>query len=358
MDNLYAVILAGGSGTRLWPRSRANRPKQLLDLVSDQTMIQQTVNRLLPLIPIERICIMTGAPHAAETRKQLPTLPAENLFIEPSGRGTGPCVALAAAYLQRRNPEAVMASLHADHFIPQEDLFREALRASYEVAERRMLVTLGAAPTYAETGYGYIERGEALPVANDYAVYRIARFTEKPNIVTARHMLETGKFSWNTGMFSWRVDVILAEFMRYLPNFMRQLDDLMAAHGTPQADETLKRIWPHVKNETIDKGIMERTDKAAVIPVEIGWSDIGSWAALHELLPQNSEGNVVRGKHIGYDTHDSLIHSNGKLIATVGLRGIVIVETDDAILICPKERAQDVKEIVEQLKKQQRTELL
>jgi mannose-1-phosphate guanylyltransferase len=358
MENLYAVILAGGSGTRLWPRSRAHRPKQLLDLVSDQTMIQQTVNRLLPLIPIERICIMTGAQHAAETRKQLPNLPTENLFSEPLGRGTAPCVALAAAYLQRRDPEAVMASLHADHFIPYEDLFREALRASYEVAQRRLLVTLGATPTYPETGYGYIERGEALPVANDHAVYRIARFTEKPNVVTARHMIETGNFSWNTGMFTWRVDVILAEFTRYLPNFMRQLDDIIGAYGTARASETLNRIWPHVKNETIDKGIMERTDKAAVIPVEIGWSDIGSWATLHDLLPKNPEGNVVRGHHIGYDTHNSLIYSNGKLIATVGLRDLVIVETDDAILICPKERAQDVKEIVEQLKKQQHTELL
>ena len=358
MDTLYAVILAGGSGTRLWPRSRIHRPKQLLDLVSDQTMIQQTVQRLLPLMPLERICIMTSAHQAALIQRQLPDLPNENMFIEPMGRGTGPCVALAAEYLRRRDPAAVMASLHADHFIPQEEQFREALRASYDVAQRGMLVTLGAAPTYPETGYGYIERGEVLPMANGHDVYRIARFVEKPAAATAKQMIVSGRYMWNTGMFTWRVDMILSEFRLYQAEFMRQLEDIAAAIGAPQERETLNRLWPQVKNETIDRGIMERTAHAAVIPVNIGWSDIGSWAALHDLLEKDEHGNVVRGQHLGVDTHDSLIHGQSKLIATVGLTDVIVVETDDAILICAKERAQDVKEIVEQLKKQGRTELV
>ncbi len=358
MQNLFAVILAGGSGTRLWPRSRATRPKQFLDLVSDQTMVQQTVNRLLPLIPVEHIYFVAGAPHAGEMRKQVPDVPEENLIIEPTARGTGPCVALAAAYLRRRDPDATMVSLHADHFILHEDRFRDALRASHAMAQQKMLVTLGATPTYAETGYGYIERGEALPDIDQQKVFRIARFTEKPDPETAERMTASGRYYWNTGMFTWRVDTILEAFAQWMPEFNRQLQSIARALGTAHESETLNRIWPQVKVETIDRGIMEHATNAAVIPVDIGWSDIGSWAALDDLLEADEQGNVVRGDHLIIDTHDSFIHSNGKLIAIIGLRELIVVETEDTILICPKHRAQEVKDIVEQLKQQKREHLI
>ncbi|TMC58242.1 MAG: mannose-1-phosphate guanyltransferase [Chloroflexi bacterium] len=355
MDNLYAVILAGGSGTRLWPRSRTNRPKQFLDLMADETMIQQTVRRLLPIIPLERICFMVGDQHATEIQRELPSVPSDNIFMEPEARGTGPSVGLAAAYLQQRNPDAVMCSLHADHFIADEEGFRNALRSSYEVAQRGLLVTMGATPTFPEIGYGYIECGEALAPAGGHHVYRINRFVEKPALPAAEQMLASGGYLWNTGMFTWRLDTIMTAFAHWMPEFHGQLETI-----TRNLDDRdlLALLWSQVASQTIDRGIMERADNGAVVPIDIGWSDIGSWATLHDLLVADEFGNVVKGDHLAIDTHKSFIHANGKLIATIGVRDIIVVETEDAILICAKDRAQEVKDIVEKLRESKRTDLL
>ncbi|MBI5877832.1 MAG: mannose-1-phosphate guanylyltransferase [Chloroflexi bacterium] len=350
--NLYAVILAGGSGTRLWPRSRGGHPKQFLDLAGDRTMIQQTVNRVRPLIPLDRIYFLVGSRHAAQLREQLPGVPANNVIVEPSAKGTGPCVGLAAMLIRQRDPNATMTSLHADHFIRDEAGFRTSLQTCHALAQRGLLVTMGAAPTYPETGYGYIERGDALEPACAQAAYRIARFTEKPDRDTAERMMATGRYYWNTGMFTWRVDTILDAFRQHMPAFSAQLDTIA------QAPEQLPAIWTQVVNETIDRGIMERATNAAVLPIDIGWSDIGSWASLHDLLPADANGNVVLGDHVAIDTHGSFIRSNGKLIATLGVSNLIVVETDDAILICPKDRAQDVKLVVDQLKADRRDALL
>jgi mannose-1-phosphate guanylyltransferase len=352
VNDLYAVILAGGSGTRLWPRSRTNRPKQFLDLISDRTMIQQTVDRLLPILPPERICFIVGRHHEAELRRQLPAIPAENIYLEPCARGTGPCVGLAAMYLRRRDPNATMVSLHADHYIEHEDSFREALGVSYEIASRGMLVTMGATPTYPETGYGYIERGEPIPAPDGHPVFRIARFREKPDRATAERMIASGRYYWNTGMFTWRLDTIMSAFERWMPEFAQQL-------ATIESDSTrLEPVWGQIRNETIDRGIMERADNSAVVSIDIGWNDIGSWATLYDLLPHDTDGNVVHGDHLTVGTTGSLIHAEGKLIATIGLNDVIVVETDDAILICAKDRAQDVKQIVDQLKQKQRATLI
>ncbi len=355
MQNLYAVILAGGSGTRLWPRSRSSRPKQFLDLVADETMIQQTVRRVLPIIPSERICFIVGEQHVAEIQRQLPAVPKENIFVEPAARGTGPCVGLAAAYLRQRDPDATMCSLHADHFIRDAEGFRDALRTSYEAAQHAMLVTIGAKPTYPETGYGYVECGDEVAHANGRSVYRITRFTEKPQRAVAEQMIASGRCLWNTGMFTWRVDAIMAAFERWMPEFHQQLDEIACAFDDT---DSLARLWSRVANQTIDRGIMERADNGAVVPIDIGWSDIGSWATLHGLLAADENGNVVRGDHLAIDTHKSLIHANGKLIVTIGVSDIIVVETDDAILICAKERAQEVKDVVDMLRTSKRTQLL
>lgn len=344
MHNLYAVILAGGSGTRLWPRSRAHHPKQFLDLIGERTLIQQTVDRLLPALPAERICVIVGKHHAAELRSQLPGLPVENIFIEPAGRGTGPCVGLAAAYLRQRDPDATMVSLHADHFIARADLYREALAECYAIAQTGMLVTMGAKPAYPETGYGYIECGAPLPGSGALPAFRIKRFQEKPDHATAEQMIASGRFFWNTGMFTWRVDTILSAFERWMPDFAQQLA------GIERDPAVLESVWPQVKLETIDRGIMEHADNAAVVAIDIGWNDIGSWATLLDLLPADGDGNVVHGDHLHKDTSNSLVYGNHKLIVTIGVNNLIVVETDDAILICPKERAQDVKDIVEMLK--------
>ena len=351
MEKLYAVILAGGSGTRLWPRSRAHHPKQFLDLIGERTMIQQTVDRLLPVLPAERICFIVGKHHAAELRRQLPMIPPQNIFIEPLGRGTGPCVGLAAATLRQRDPDATMVSLHADHFIARADLFRAALSECCQIAQSGMLVTMGAKPAYPETGYGYIECGEPLAGAGALPAFRIKRFQEKPDRATAEQMIASGRFFWNTGMFTWRVDTILAAFERWMPEFAQQLA------GIAGAPDTLDTVWPQVRMETIDRGIMEHAENAAVVAIDIGWSDIGSWATLLDLLPADADGNVVHGDHLHKDTSNSLVYGNHKLIVTIGVNNLIVVETDDAILICPKERAQDVKDIVEMLKHQQRAQL-
>jgi mannose-1-phosphate guanylyltransferase len=283
-------------------------------------------------------------------REQVPDLPAENYIIEPSGRGTAPCIALSALYLRRLNPEAIMAVLTADHFIEKWELFRQALAEAGRLARQGYLVTLGIKPTFPSTGYGYILRDEPLSCGGDLEAYRVKRFTEKPDQPTARKFVATGRYYWNSGMFIWRVADVMAEFHRQMRPLFDQLVEIDSAIGTPQEKEVLERVWPEVEKQTIDYGIMEGARDVAVIPVDIGWSDVGSWATLLDLLPGDEDGNVVTGRHLGIDTRRTLFYSPDRLVATVGLEEMIVVDTGDALLICPKDRAQDVKKIVEELK--------
>ncbi len=346
---LYALIMAGGSGTRLWPRSRGSRPKQLLSLLSERTMLQEACQRIAPLVPDDKIFVVTSEVYTDVVRRQIPQVPTANIIGEPEGHGTAPCIGLSALYLRRLDREAVMAVLTADHYIEKADELRRALAAAAQVAEEGHLVTLGIEPDRPATGYGYIERAEKLAQVGRHEVYRVEKFTEKPDPATAKAFVESGRYYWNSGMFIWKVSVILREFQKLMPQLYSQLMEIDAALGTAEERAVLERIWPQVENETIDYGIMERAEDVAVIPVDIGWSDVGSWATLYELLPADGEGNVVVGQHIGLDTTGCLIHGSRRLVATIGLENMIVVDTEDALLICPKERAQDVRDLVEKL---------
>jgi mannose-1-phosphate guanylyltransferase len=347
---IYAFIMAGGVGSRLWPRSRKNTPKQFLDLISDETMLQDAFQRLLPLIPAERILVGTGAEYVSLVREQLPDLPPGNIVVEPSGRGTAPAIGLGAIHIHHHHPEAVMAVVTADHHIGEASRFRGALAVAAQVAQDGHLVTLGIKPTFPSTGYGYIRRGEQLTQLDGFDVYRAIRFTEKPDAAMARAFLDSGLYSWNSGMFVWKAQAIRAEFRRQMPQLHTQLGEIERAFGTPDAEAVLERVWADVQKQTIDYGIMERAHNVAVIPVRIGWNDIGSWKTLKELLEADENGNVLAGDHVALDTQNTLIYSPHKLVATIGLKDLIIVETEDALLVCSQDQCQDVRKVVETLR--------
>jgi len=347
---VYALVMAGGVGSRLWPRSRKQTPKQLLNLTSERTMFQEAVARLAPLFEAEHIFVVASASYVPAMREQVPELLPQNYIVEPSGHGTAPCIGLAALYLRRLDPDVIMAVLTADHFIERGDAFREALEAAGRLAWQSRLVTLGIKPTFPSTGYGYILRDEKLADLGSLEAYKVKRFTEKPDLPTARKFLATGRYYWNSGMFVWRVGDVMAEFRRQMPELYQQLIEIEAAIDTPEEEKVLERVWSEVENQTIDYGIMEGARNVAVIPVDFGWSDVGGWATLLDILPGDGDGNVVTGRHLGIDTKRTLVYSPRRLVATLGLEDMIVVDTGDALLVCPKDRAQDVKRIVDELK--------
>ena len=346
----YAVIMAGGSGTRLWPLSRQNRPKQALTLIGQRTMFQHAVDRITPLFPPERILVVTRSEHASLLMDQVPEWLPNNFIVEPEGRGTAPAIGLAAIHLRRKDPDAMMAVLTADHYITETAGFRQALMAAAQVAEDGHSVVLGIKPTSPSTGYGYIHQGASLCRVDGPPTFHVERFVEKPDLETATRMMESGEYSWNSGMFIWRVDRILGEFQRQMPEFYAQLTKVDAALGMPAYAATLNHVWPQVTKQTIDYGVMEGAKDVAVIPVSIGWTDVGSWGSLLTLLPADENGNILIGPHIGINTRDTLTFSEKRLIATIGVQGLVIVDTEDALLVCPKEQEQQVRELVGKLK--------
>ncbi len=358
-EHYYALIMAGGSGTRLWPLSRERRPKQVLPLLSDRTMFQIAVERLAPLFTPDQTFVVTGRDQANLLHAQESGIPPENFIVEPLGRGTAPAIALSALHLRRRDPQAVMAVLTADHSIADEPGFRRVLATAAKVAERGRLVTLGVTPDTATTGYGYIERGDAIENVDGILAYAVTAFREKPNQAVAERFLADGLHSWNSGMFIWRVDRFMAELARTMPEFIAQLEEVDRVLGTPQADETLARVWSRVASQTVDYGVMEKARDVAVILVDIGWSDVGSWASLLDILPGDEKGNVtLHAEHLAVDSRNVLVHGHGRLVATIGLKDVIVIDTEDALLVCARDRAEQVKHLVERLKQDGRNNYL
>lgn len=358
-DHLYALIMAGGTGTRLWPLSRERRPKQVLPLVGERTMFQISVERLAPLFTPDRIYVVAGRSMISILYAQESGIPPENFIVEPMGRGTAPAIGLSAMRLRRRDPAAIMIVLTADHYIADADGFRRVLATAAKVAEHGHLVTLGVTPDYPATGYGYIERSNAVDNVDGILAYSVLAFREKPSLAVAERFVADGLHSWNSGMFIWRIDRFLAELARTMPEFYAQLEEIERAAGTPQEQEILEAVWPRIAAQTIDYGVMEKAQNVAVIPIDIGWSDVGSWASLLDILPTDENGNVtLHTEHLALDGRNVLVYGQGRLVATIGLESIIIVDTDDALFVCAKDRAEQVKDIVERLKQHRRDEYL
>jgi len=361
MDHTYAVIMAGGGGTRLWPISRKKHPKHVLPLLGERTLFQSTVDRLVGFIPLEQIYIVTTAEQEQELKDQAPELPVKNFLIEPMPRGTASVVGFAAAVLLKHDPQAVMLVLPSDHFIRNRDLFHLVLRVAVDVARKDYLVTLGITPTYPATGYGYIQREASLPERFDYPVYRVAQFTEKPDEAKARLMMTSRDYSWNSGMFIWRADRILDEFARQMPDLKAALDRIAEAWGDSEQGTRLESEWSRLESKTIDYGIMEHALNVAVLPAGgLDWSDVGSWDSLFDVLLPDEGGNVVvNSLHLPLDTHNSLVYSTGKkLVVTIGVDDLILVDSEDALLVCHRDQAQQVRQVIEKLKKQNQDEYL
>ncbi|MFN2202575.1 MAG: mannose-1-phosphate guanylyltransferase [Caldilineaceae bacterium] len=357
-SQLYVAILAGGVGTRLWPGSRSGRPKQFSDLTgSGSSLIQATVDRLDGVASPEQIVIVTGAQYGSLISQQLPFLAESQMILEPSGRNTAPAVGLAALYARRRNPNAILASLHSDHVIADTPAFQNALCCAAAVAKDGYIVTLGILPTSAHTGFGYIERGKALAMApNDCTlpVYTVNRFLEKPSQEVAEEFFLGGAHYWNAGIFVARADRFLAEYKRQQPALYAALEAIDALEDRDLSSEVRRTsfvdAWHEVPSISIDHGIMERAADVAVIPLDAGWNDVGSWDALDEVLPATQRGNlVVRGKLIDLDSSNNIVSSDRALVALIGVHDMVVVDTGDAVLIGRKEEMQRVREIVDRL---------
>ncbi|HVM75937.1 MAG TPA: sugar phosphate nucleotidyltransferase [Candidatus Saccharimonadales bacterium] len=348
--SVHAVILAGGRGTRFWPRSRTKTPKQLLNIVGKATMLKQTVERLRPLIPAERIWTVTNAEQVAPLRKQLPLPARKRVLTEPIGRNTAAAIALAAIHVrQLAKGDALLAVLPADHYIAQPERYRRVVSAALElVREPGRIAVLGIPPTRPDTGFGYIELTDDR-LQGDIPAYVVRRFTEKPALALAKEYVASGLYQWNAGMFFWRVSTFLDALKEYLPKTYELIDELSGQIGKRGYEKQLKHIYPKLENISVDYAVLEKARNVVAVPAEIGWSDIGSWAAVYELLARRAGENIFAGEGQTLDAEGNFLWSPKKFIAAIGVRDLVVVETPDALLICPRDRAQDVSKIVKSL---------
>lgn len=354
-----AVIMAGGRGERFWPKSRNSCPKQFLSLTKDgETMIQKTVKRLMPLVEAEDIFIVTNSAYIGLVNEQLPQIPAENILAEPCARNTAPCIAFAAAVIQKKYEDAVMLVLPSDHLIGYEDLYANTLKKAIKVSmEGNNLVTIGITPDCPETGYGYINfSSQTSDIVSD--AYKVKRFVEKPDLPTAKEYLASGKYLWNSGMFVWKASAIMYNLQKFMPNIYEGALKIGESYGTAEFEEVLRKEFYAFTSESVDFGIMEKADDIYTIPGSFGWDDVGNWLAVERINEVDNDKNYIEGNVISIGSERTTICGGKRLIAAVGVDDIIIVDTDDAVLICSKNSTQDVKKVIAQLNEQGRTDLV
>ncbi|MCD7964923.1 MAG: mannose-1-phosphate guanylyltransferase [Clostridiaceae bacterium] len=344
-----ALIMAGGRGERFWPKSRKNLPKQFLSLTDDgKTMIQLTVERILPLVKLEDIFIATNKAYRELVLEQIPGLPEENILCEPVGRNTAPCIGLGAVHISKKYDDAVMFVLPSDHLIKFTNMFLKTLEIGADVAENNTnLVTIGITPDYPETGYGYIKFN---PRKTEGQAYAVERFVEKPSLEVAKEYLSTEEYLWNSGMFIWKVSSILKNMQKFMPDTYESLIKIKEAIATPHQDSILEKEFHNMQSQSIDYGIMEKADDIYILPGTFGWDDVGSWLAVERIKKPNEFGNAVSGNIITVNTHNCIIQGDKKLIAIVGMEDTIVVDTTDATLICAKDSAGEIKKVTENLK--------
>lgn len=354
---VYAVIMAGGSGTRFWPKSTKKLPKQFLSLFGEGTMIQNTARRIESIIPQERILVVTNDSYVDIVKGQLPGVPEQNIVGEPVAKNTAPCVAIAAQMLYKKDPEATMVVLPADHHITEANAFQEYLKAAVEKAEQgENLVTIGIHPDRPETGYGYIHGDDSVTEElNKKEVHPVKAFKEKPDLKTAKKFLESGDYFWNSGMFIWSARTVLSEFEKHLPEMFKQVQSANKGLYTTDHDDAINEFYHACESVSIDYGIMEHANNVYVVPGEFGWNDVGSWTAVYDLGEKDSNGNVKNAENVTFSEAEKnyIYTESGKMISVVGVEGVAVVETDDAILVCKLDKAQNVKDIVQQLKEKE-----
>jgi mannose-1-phosphate guanylyltransferase len=348
------VIMAGGQGTRFWPLSRQECPKQFLSITAERTMLQETVARLDSFVPLSDVFVVCSGAYAAVVRSQLPTLSEDQIIVEPTARSTAPCIGLAALHLRRRFGDQVMVVLTADHSIGAVGEFHSVLRSAAALAEDGWLVTFGIEAAFPATGYGYVQRGEKIGEPLGNAAYVVSNFTEKPDLETARRFIESGRYYWNSGMFVWRTETVLSKIRIHMPDLHGVLAEI---DRHPDDRELTTAAFCQAPSVPIDRGVMEKASKekaskVALIPCRLGWSDVGNWQAVEEILPRDAQGIASNARYVAVDSRDCLIHAaRGKLLALVGVHDLVVVDTPDALLVCRRDRVEDVKKVVEELQR-------
>ncbi|MFQ5917440.1 MAG: mannose-1-phosphate guanylyltransferase, partial [Candidatus Binatia bacterium] len=339
----YAVIMAGGSGERFWPLSTPDRPKQFLRLLGEKSLLRSTVDRIEPLIPIDRQIVVAGEQHTTRVEEELPDLPPANLICEPVGRNTAACIGLASLFIERRDPGAILVVLPADHHIPEASAFLASIEKAVQVARQRdETVVVGLRPDRPETGYGYIQSGPEI----ERHVHRVLQFREKPDEERARQYLEAGDYFWNTGIFVWQNRTFQQLIKTHLPTHWSKLERIRAAIDSSEYMKILKECYPTIEKVSVDYGVLEKAENISMVYGRFEWDDLGSWTSLDRVLSRDEEENVVIGRHVGLHTSNCIIYGEGKkAVATIGLRDLIIAETEHGLLICPKNRSQDIRSL-------------